>query len=252
MVVVSSNAMYIPRHFICTVSFYCLILFAEIIGMAANASSKTNPPRQRKRVDVETGSLKRASDGSGFIKCDVCNKHIPVALSDMHDCKLEDKIWSNFDASASKEAKQADAQKPPETKKVKKSSPNEKAKRRKKEKKAKDPNQPKKPATAFFVFMDDFRKTFKETNPNVKGGAQVGKEGGLKWSALSEEEKKPYLEKAAELKAEYEKAMSKYQQDLKDDAAKSDGEDGVAKPVCNVDGDDEETNSNGDAEDEEE
>lgn len=220
--------------------------------MATNSSSKTNPPRQRKRVDVEQSNLKRASDGSGFMKCDVCNKDVPVALSDMHDCKLEDKIWSNFDAS--KEAKQAVTQKVPEVKKTKKKSSDEKPKRRKKEKKAKDPNQPKKPATAFFVFMDDFRKTYKETNPDVKGAAQVGKEGGLRWKALSDEDKKPYIEKAAELKAEYEKAMSKYQQDLKDDnAAKSNGdcEDEEAKSDADV-VDDEETNSNGDGEDEEE
>lgn len=229
--------------------------------MATNSTSKTNPPRQRKRVDVDLSSLKRASDGSGFMKCDVCHKDVPVALSDMHDCKLEDKIWSTFDASkeaknvvASKEAKNVVAQKAPEAKKAKKKSSDEKPKRRKKDKKAKDPNQPKKPATAFFVFMDDFRKTYKETNPDVKGAAQVGKDGGLKWKAMSDEDKKPYLEKAAELKAAYEKAMSKYQQDLKDDnAAKASGdcEDEAAK--SDADGDDDgEGNSNGDGEDDEE
>lgn len=220
--------------------------------MATSASSKTNPPRQRKRVDVDPANLKRARDGSGFTKCDVCNKHIPVALSDMHDCKLEDKIRSNFDAP--KETKHADAQKPPEAKKAKKKSADEKPKKRTREKKTRDPNQPKKPATAFFVFMDDFRKTYKETNPDVKGAAQVGKEGGLKWKAMSDEDKKPYLEKAAELKAEYEKAMSKYQQDLKDEAAKSSdgGEDEVAKSDADGGVNDEEANSNGDGETEEE
>lgn len=219
--------------------------------MATNSSSKTNPPRQRKRVDVDPANLKRARDGSGFIKCDTCNKSVPVALSDMHDCKLEDKIWSNFDAS--KEAKHADAQKAPEAKKTKKKS-EEKPKKRTKAKKTKDPNQPKKPATAFFVFMDDFRKTYKEANPDAKGAAQVGKEGGVKWKSMSDEEKKPYLEKAAELKAEYDKAMSKYQQDLKDEAAKSSGEceDEGAKSDGDGGDDDEGAKSSGDGETEEE
>lgn len=219
--------------------------------MATNSSSKTNPPRQRKRVDVDPANLKRARDGSGFIKCDVCNKDVPVALSDMHDCKLEDKIWSNFDVS--KEAKHADAQKAPEAKKTKKKS-EEKPKKRTKTKKIKDPNQPRKPATAFFVFMDDFRKTYKEANPDAKGAAQVGKEGGVKWKSMSDEEKKPYLEKAAELKAEYDKAMSKYQQDLKDEATKSSGEceDEAAKSDGDGGDDDEGAKSSGDGETEEE
>lgn len=220
--------------------------------MATSSSSKTNPPRQRKRVDVDPANLKRARDGSGFIKCDVCNKHVPVALSDMHDCKLEDKIWSTF-AEVSKEAKHADAPKAPESKKTKKKSSEEKPKRRTKAKKIKDPNQPKKPATAFFVFMDDFRKTFKEANPDAKGAAQVGKEGGVKWKAMSDEEKKPYLEKAAELKAEYDKAMLKYQQDLKDEAAKSSGECEDEAAKSDGDGGEEDgANSNGDGETEEE
>ncbi|KAJ4882143.1 High mobility group box domain protein [Raphanus sativus] len=52
-------------------------------------------------------------------------------------------------------------------------------------------NKPKRPLTAFFIFMNDFRKTFKEENPssNVK------------------DEKKVYLDKAAELKAEYNKSL---------------------------------------------
>ncbi|KAL0746851.1 hypothetical protein Bca101_028853 [Brassica carinata] len=60
-------------------------------------------------------------------------------------------------------------------------------------------NKPKRPLTAFFIFMSDFRKTFKEENPssNVK---DVAKQGGEKWKSLTEEEKKVYLVKAAELK----------------------------------------------------
>ncbi|TKY63490.1 High mobility group B protein 1 [Spatholobus suberectus] len=81
----------------------------------------------------------------------------------------------------------------------------------KKEKKAtKDPNKPKRPPSAFFVFLEEFRKTFKAENPNVKAVSAVGKAGGEKWKSLSNAEKAPYEAKAAKRKAEYEKIMNAY------------------------------------------
>ncbi|KAK9285576.1 hypothetical protein L1049_024771 [Liquidambar formosana] len=56
----------------------------------------------------------------------------------------------------------------------------------KKEKAVKDPNKPKRPASAFFVFMEEFRKQFKEKHPNNKSVSVVGKAGGDKWKSLSE------------------------------------------------------------------
>ncbi|KAG9134149.1 hypothetical protein Leryth_004835 [Lithospermum erythrorhizon] len=54
------------------------------------------------------------------------------------------------------------------------------------EKKAKkDPNKPKRPPSAFFVFLEEFRKTFKKENPNVKAVSAVGKAGGQKWKSMS-------------------------------------------------------------------
>jgi high mobility group protein B1 len=38
---------------------------------------------------------------------------------------------------------------------------------------AKDPNAPKRPPTAFFLFLNEFRKTFKEEHPDVKGVTMV-------------------------------------------------------------------------------
>ncbi|KAE8786425.1 HMG1/2-like protein [Hordeum vulgare] len=38
----------------------------------------------------------------------------------------------------------------------------------KKSKAEKDPNKPKRPPSAFFVFMDTFRKEYREKHPNVK------------------------------------------------------------------------------------
>uniref|UniRef100_A0A251T134 Putative high mobility group box domain-containing protein n=1 Tax=Helianthus annuus TaxID=4232 RepID=A0A251T134_HELAN len=80
----------------------------------------------------------------------------------------------------------------------------------KKGKPAKDPNKPKRPASAFFVFMEEFRKQFKAENPDNKSVAAVGKAGGVKWKAMSTSEKAPYVAKAEKRKAEYEKTMVAY------------------------------------------
>ncbi|XP_024007860.1 high mobility group B protein 3 [Eutrema salsugineum] len=75
---------------------------------------------------------------------------------------------------------------------------------------AKDPNKPKRPASAFFVFMEEFRETYKKEHPNNKSVAAVGKAGGQKWKSLSDSEKAPYQAKADKRKVEYEKNMNAY------------------------------------------
>ncbi|KAG2636658.1 hypothetical protein PVAP13_2NG075309 [Panicum virgatum] len=88
-----------------------------------------------------------------------------------------------------------------------------------KSKAEKDPNKPKRPPSAFFVFMEEFRKDYKEKHPNVKQVSVIGKAGGDKWKSLSDavslhsplsEEKAPFVSKAEKLKAEYTKKMDAY------------------------------------------
>ncbi|CAN4078593.1 unnamed protein product [Withania somnifera] len=79
---------------------------------------------------------------------------------------------------------------------------------------AKDPNKPKRPPSAFFVFMEEFRKSYKEKHPNNKSVAVVGKAGGDKWKQMSEEEKAPYQAKAEKRKANYQKSMDAYNKKL--------------------------------------
>ncbi|KAL6845382.1 hypothetical protein ACP4OV_024877 [Aristida adscensionis] len=73
-----------------------------------------------------------------------------------------------------------------------------------------DPRAPKKPPTAFFYFMEDFRKTFQQENPSVKSMQEIGKACGLKWNAMTFEEKVKYYDLATEKRAEFEKAMAEY------------------------------------------
>ncbi|KAK9066052.1 hypothetical protein SSX86_015454 [Deinandra increscens subsp. villosa] len=54
---------------------------------------------------------------------------------------------------------------------------------------AKDPNKPKRPAAAFFVFLEEFRVTFKKQNPYVKFVSACGKAGGKKWRSMSAAER---------------------------------------------------------------
>ncbi|VFQ67088.1 unnamed protein product [Cuscuta campestris] len=172
-------------------------------GRASGKSSTA--PRVRKRVEVDSGesssanpSLKRAKDGSAFTRCDECNKDVPVALISFHNCSLDAKIKMNLEAQIIEMPAEV-KKKPSEKKKTSSTQP--------KAKKPKDPNAPKRPPTAFFVFMQEFRKTFNEANPDNKKASMVAKEGGEKWNSLTDEEKKPYIDRAAELKAEYEKAL---------------------------------------------
>ncbi|KAK4841136.1 hypothetical protein QYF36_026856 [Acer negundo] len=79
---------------------------------------------------------------------------------------------------------------------------------------AKDPNKPKRPASAFFVFMEEFRQQYKKEHPNNKSVAAVGKAGGEKWKSLSTSEKAPFVERAEKRKKEYEKTMQAYNKKL--------------------------------------
>ncbi|KAI3812369.1 hypothetical protein L1987_17076 [Smallanthus sonchifolius] len=173
--------------------------------MAGTGSKSVNANRSRKRVEAETASvtLKRAKNGSAFTRCEGCNKSVAVALISMHDCDIDAKIKMNLETICVETPNESVPKKLTERKKsVKTKEPSAK-----KSKKERDPSKPKKPPTAFFLFMDDFRKSFKEANPDNKKVAVVAKEGGEKWKSMSEEEKKTYIERAAELKEKYQKAL---------------------------------------------
>ncbi|KAL8151158.1 hypothetical protein V2J09_020966 [Rumex salicifolius] len=46
---------------------------------------------------------------------------------------------------------------------------------------------PKKPPTAFFFFLEDFRKDYQQQNPEVKNMRDVGKACGIKWKNMTYE-----------------------------------------------------------------
>ncbi|KAL3525174.1 hypothetical protein ACH5RR_013546 [Cinchona calisaya] len=107
----------------------------------------------------------------------------------------------------------------------------------------KDPNKPKRPASAFFVFMEEFRKQYKEKHPNNKSVAAVGKAGGDKWKSLSDAEKAPFIAKAEKRKTEYEKNLQAYNKRLADGTGAEEEESDKSRSEVNDDEEDDEEGS---------
>ncbi|KAL5222568.1 hypothetical protein ABZP36_027281 [Zizania latifolia] len=181
-------------------------------GSAAKSGART-----RKRVEAasEVAVVKRARDGSAFTRCEACNKDVPVVLIDMHSCSLDSKIRMTLEAQVVEQAVESEKKKKKSTSGKGKSAD-------------KDGKKGKRSPTAFFLFMADFRKEYKADHPDNKSVSVVAKEGGERWKSMSEEEKKPYIDKAAELKAERNNGERSDENDV---GGKADEEEEVDKPA---------------------
>jgi len=73
----------------------------------------------------------------------------------------------------------------------------------------KDPNAPKRALSAYMFFSQDWRERIKTENPDA-GFGEVGKLLGAKWKELDDEEKKPYIEQAAQDKTRAEEEKAAY------------------------------------------
>lgn len=74
---------------------------------------------------------------------------------------------------------------------------------------ARDSSKPKRPGTAFMLFMVDFRKEMAGKEPEG-GVAALAKLGGERWRKMTEEEKKPYVERQNQERVRYETNMEDY------------------------------------------
>lgn len=70
------------------------------------------------------------------------------------------------------------------------------------ERRRRDANAPRKPPSSFLLFSQDHFDEIKEQHPNWSV-AQVAKAAGRMWARCSEEDKIPYEERAAVLRAKY-------------------------------------------------
>ncbi|WMV14997.1 hypothetical protein MTR67_008382 [Solanum verrucosum] len=95
-----------------------------------------------------------------------------------------------------------------------------------------NPNKPKKPAGAFFIFMEDFRKQFKEENPKNKSKVPIHIAGGEKWKQLSDAEKAPCMAETRKWLADYHKKKDAYKKRV---AAEDSDEEESYKSLFKVD-----------------
>jgi len=72
--------------------------------------------------------------------------------------------------------------------------------------------QPKKAKTAYFLWLDEHRAAIQKEIGTSKG-SEVSKAAGEKWKAVSPESKKPFEERAAALKSEYEAALQAFKEE---------------------------------------
>lgn len=79
----------------------------------------------------------------------------------------------------------------------------------KKTKAKKDPNAPKRSLSAYMFFANENREDVRSDNPGITFG-QIGKVLGERWKALSDEDRKPYGEKAEQDKKRYEAEMEAF------------------------------------------
>jgi len=82
-------------------------------------------------------------------------------------------------------------------------------------KKAKDPNEPKRPKNAFLLYADKVRGDILENNPTL-AHKEVLKIVAEKWQALSENDKKPFVEAYSELQDKYKQNIEAFKESLKD------------------------------------
>lgn len=71
------------------------------------------------------------------------------------------------------------------------------------------PNRPTIPGTAFMCFMAHFRKEIADREPEGDAASLV-KLGTERWRAMSDQEKKPYIDWQNKAKAVYEAEMKEY------------------------------------------
>ncbi|XP_041458743.1 uncharacterized protein LOC121410607 isoform X2 [Lytechinus variegatus] len=74
--------------------------------------------------------------------------------------------------------------------------------------KVRDPDKPKKPPTAYFYFLTDFREQMK--GKTIEKGRRLTEICGEEWNKLTDEQKKPYLERVATEYKTYQTAMEEW------------------------------------------
>eukprot|EP01130_Rhizamoeba_saxonica_P007146 TRINITY_DN2876_c0_g1_i1.p1 TRINITY_DN2876_c0_g1~~TRINITY_DN2876_c0_g1_i1.p1 ORF type:complete len:249 (-),score=92.35 TRINITY_DN2876_c0_g1_i1:79-825(-) len=82
-------------------------------------------------------------------------------------------------------------------------------KKRKRSKKPVDPDKPKRPRNSYLYFAIENRARIAKEHPDIEGTAITKKVGAI-WTAMTKEEQKPYIDRAAEDRERYTEEMKVY------------------------------------------
>lgn len=85
----------------------------------------------------------------------------------------------------------------------------EKPKKGRREKKAKDPNAPKRAMTPYLFYSQERRPGAKSENPGMNT-RDLSRKMGEEWNAMSEDQKRSYVEKGNRAKEQYTQARANY------------------------------------------
>ncbi|OBZ85570.1 High mobility group NHP1 [Choanephora cucurbitarum] len=83
----------------------------------------------------------------------------------------------------------------------------------KKKKEKKDPNAPKRNLSSYMIYSQEIRPDIVARNPELKA-IDIAKLIGEMWNKLSDKEKQPYVKKAEDEKARFDKENEKYKASL--------------------------------------
>jgi len=183
--------------------------------MPKNKDKDTVAKTEKKNVDVsEKKKKKKKKDPhkpkvpqSAFLffstekRKEVIAAHPGISFQDI--AKTLGEMWKNF-TDADKKTYEQSAQrdrlrykeqmehyKPP----VQQDSSDDDKKTKKRKRKRRDPNEPKGAPSAYILYANSIRDSIKKENPQAQF-TDTGRIIGVKWKALSEDEKKPFIEQA--------------------------------------------------------
>jgi len=187
--------------------------------MPKNKDKDTVAKSEKKNVDVsEKKKKKKKKDPhkpkvpqSAFLffstdkRKEVIAAHPGISFQDI--AKTLGEMWKNF-TDADKKTYEQSAQrdrlrykeqmehyKPP----VQQDSSDDDKKTKKRKRKRRDPNEPKGAPSAYILYANSIRDSIKKENPQAQF-TDTGRIIGVKWKALSENEKKPFIEQAQQLR----------------------------------------------------
>ncbi|KAL2642857.1 hypothetical protein R1flu_010444 [Riccia fluitans] len=72
-----------------------------------------------------------------------------------------------------------------------------------------DPNKPKKPPTSYLLFTKENRKLVQQQKPGASF-SEINATLAIRWQEMSDEEKQPWVDKAAQARDEYNKALEEF------------------------------------------